>query len=181
MTKRTRSKKPIMTADEERFMAFEGLLQWTQAVVTQSARVSAARDHELVELRTGNRVAGHLAVLDFHSECHFFVVAAYKLTEYQEWVLRCGLCATIDFTEINGYSKQDIKDLRDMREHVVNYFRGEGFAPDRWVVETPEYKADASAVNGTMIGGRLDWIKFGAAAARLLEKLIAEPIPYPPR
>jgi hypothetical protein len=31
-----------------------------------------------------------------------------------------------------------------------------------------------------MIGGRLDWIKFGAAAERLLPKLLAEPIPYPP-
>jgi hypothetical protein len=89
-------------------------------------------------------VAGHLAVLNFHTECHFFAVAAYKLNEYRKWILGCGLCTTVDFSEINAFSEQDIKDLRDMREHVVNYFRGEGFAPDRWVVETPEYKADGS-------------------------------------
>jgi hypothetical protein len=68
-----------------------------------------------------------------------------------------------------------------MREHVVDYFIGLGNTPDRWNVETPEYKADASSVVGTMIGGRLDWIKFGGAAERLLPKLLAEPIPYPPR
>jgi hypothetical protein len=46
MTKTTKAKTPIMTPDAERFMAFEGLIQWTQAVVTQSAKVSAARDRQ---------------------------------------------------------------------------------------------------------------------------------------
>lgn len=68
-----------------------------------------------------------------------------------------------------------------MREHIVDYFWGAGNARDRWMVETPEYKADASSVVGTIIGGRLDWIAFGVAAERLLPQLLAEPIPYPPR
>ena len=29
-----------------------------------------------------------------------------------------------------------------------------------------------------MIGGRLDWIAFGACAERLLPQLLAQPIPY---
>jgi hypothetical protein len=37
-------KTPIKTPDEERFMAFEGLVQWTQAVIAQGRRVSEARD-----------------------------------------------------------------------------------------------------------------------------------------
>jgi hypothetical protein len=45
--KTPKAKTPIMTSEEERFMAFEGLVQWTQAVVAQSSRVSAARDHQL--------------------------------------------------------------------------------------------------------------------------------------
>src|SRR5947208_2219248 len=44
MAKKTKAKTPIMTPDQERFMAVEGLTQWTQAVVTQSARISTARD-----------------------------------------------------------------------------------------------------------------------------------------
>jgi hypothetical protein len=47
--------------------------------------------------------------------------------------------------------------------------------------ETPEYKADASSMVGNMIGGRLNWVDFTAAATRLLLVLLAIPIPYPPR
>jgi hypothetical protein len=77
--------------------------------------------------------------------------------------------------------RDDIRDLRNMREHVVDYFRGEGRAADRWMKETPEYKADASSMVGNMIGGRLNWVDFTAAATRLLLVLLAIPIPYPPR
>jgi hypothetical protein len=63
-----------------------------------------------------------------------------------------------------------------MREHVVDYFKGEGLEKDRW---TPEFSADASSVVGNMIGGRLDWVKFSDAAKRLLPALLKEPIPYP--
>ena len=181
MAKKTKIKKPIMTPLMERFIAFEGLLQWTQAVITQSERVTAAISRQQVDLRCHDPVIRHKAILNMHSECHFFAISAYKLIEHQEWVLMFGLCATVDFAEIDQFSKQDIKDLRNMREHVVDYFKGEGLASDRWVVETPEYKADASTFNGTMIGGRLDWGKFAAAAERLLPKLLAEPLPYPPR
>jgi hypothetical protein len=118
--------------------------------------------------------------LAFHSECHFFAVAAFKQIEYRKWVLTFGLCTAVDFSEIDGFSEQDIRDLRNMREHVVEYFQGGGHTSDRWSVETPGFKADASSVVETMIGGRLDWIRFGAAAERLLPKLLAEPIPYPP-
>ncbi len=111
----------------------------------------------------------------FHYECHFFVVAAYKLLEFRDWALTFGLCASVNFAEIDRFSAEDIRDLRNMREHVVKYFQGAGNAPDRW------NKADASSVNGTMIGGRLDWIAFGAAAERLLPQLLAESIPFPSR
>ena len=117
----------------------------------------------------------------FHSECHFFAIAAYKLLEYRDWVRTFGLCSSVDFREVDEFSEQDIKDLRDMREHVIGYFKGEGHFYDQWTVETPEYRADASARSGPMIGGRLDWVAFGAAAARLLPQLLGEPIPYPPR
>jgi hypothetical protein len=173
-------KQPIMSTDQERFMAFEGLTQWTQAAVTQSARVSAARDQQTREVMLNSVMRRH-AVLAFHSECHFFVIAAQKVIEYRDWTLSFGLCASVDFGEIDQFSTKDIKDLRDMREHVVGYFKGEGHRPTRWVSETPDYKADASSVVGTMIGGRLDWVKFGDAAERLLPRLLAEPIPFPKR
>ena len=113
-----------------------------------------------------------------HTECHFFAIAASKLIEHRRWVASFGLCANVDFSEIDGFSVQDIKDVRDMREHVKDYFQGGGKFPDRW--RTPDGTADASSLNGTKIGGRLDWGVFGAAAKRLLPRLLAEPIPFPP-
>lgn len=174
-------KEPIMSAEEERFMAFEGLVQWTQAVIAQSKRVSEAKkqfrslpDRRIPQMR---RKQIHAA----HSEDHFFCIAANKLIEYRRWISTFGLCANVDFSEIDAFSKQKIRDLRNMREHVVDYFQGKGNVPSRWVVETPRYKADASSVVGTMIGGRLDWVRFSAAAERLLPTLLAQSIPYPDR
>jgi len=66
-----------------------------------------------------------------------------------------------------------------MREHVIDYFKGEGRKKDRWIFETPDLKADAGTLTGTIIGGRLDYAKFSAAAERLLSALLAEPIPLP--
>jgi hypothetical protein len=175
-----KTKQPIMSLEEERFMAFEGLLQWTQAVVTQSMRVTAVKDQQNVDLRSGDPVIRQQAMRNFHSECHFFVIAAYKLIEYYKWASTFGLCATLNFSEICAFSENDIKDLRNMREHLVEYFQGHGHSTERWFVETPQFIADASSVVGTMIGGRLDWIQFAAAAERLLRKLLAEPIPYVP-
>lgn len=162
-------------------MAFEGLVQWTQAVVIQSARVSAAGEGQAAFGMAGTAAQRRLGFHAFHAECHLFAVTAHQMLEFRDWVLTFGLCASVNFSEIEKFSAQDIRDLRNMREHVVDYFRGIGNAPNRWMIETPEYKADASSAVGSLIGGRLDWIAFGAAAERLLPQLLAEPVPYPPR
>jgi hypothetical protein len=176
MAKSRKIKIPIMPPDQERFMAFEGLVQWTQAVVMQSARVSAADKHQFAP--GAAPAQRRQAALASHSECHFFAIAAYKLLEYRKWAQQTfGLCSSVDFSEVAQFSEQDIRDLRDMREHVVGYFSGNGWFPDRWVAGD----GDASSRNGTVIGGRLDWVAFGAAAERLLPQLLAEPIPYPTR
>lgn len=174
----TKPTKPIMSADQERFMAYEGLLQWTQAVITQCRRVMEARDRQGLEVERADRNAFHQVVLDFHSQCHFFVIAAWKVIEYRKWSVRHGLFASADFGEIDGFPEQQIRDMRNMREHVVDYFSGIGRDGDRWEIETPEFTSDASGVTGTMIGGRLDWAAFTAAAERLLPQLQAQPIPY---
>jgi hypothetical protein len=174
MAKRSKTKIPVMTPDDERFNAFEGFVQWTEAVVTQSARMSQAIDRlqsSAIGLRIApqQRLEDHPAVRQaihaFHTEHHFLAIAAYKLYEYRDWVRTFGLCSSVDFGEVDQFSEQDIKDLRDMREHAVDYLKGEGHKPDRWIV----------------IGRQSDLIAFGAAAERLLQRLLAEPIPYPPR
>jgi hypothetical protein len=104
-------------------------------------------------------------------------VAANKVLEYRRWATELGLFAAVDFTEIDQFSAADIRDLRNMLEHVIEYFQGGGRVRERWMVETPEYRSDATGTNGTVLGGRLDWAAFGAAASRLLPRLLAEPMP----
>ncbi len=160
-------------------MAFEGLVQWTQAVVTQAARVSVAQASLATIPSTDDATKRRRAILNFHTECHYFVIAAHKLFEFRKWALTFGLYANVDFSELSRFSTDDVKDLRNMREHVVEYFQGDGNAKDRWIAKTPEFNTDASSVVGTIIGGKLDWVAFGVAAERLLPHLLAEPIPYP--
>ena len=131
-------------------MAFEGLVQWTQVVVAQSARVSAARERQSSLGMTSAPPQRRQAMHAFHSECHFFAITAHKLLEYREWVLTFGLCSSFDFREIAQFSVQDIRDLRNMREHVLDYFKGAGNAHDRWTVETP-YTSSRREL------GRLSW------------------------
>jgi hypothetical protein len=61
-----KTKQLIMTLEQERFMAFEGLLQWTQAVITQSARVSAAGEQQRTDMHSRDPVTRHQAILNFH-------------------------------------------------------------------------------------------------------------------
>jgi hypothetical protein len=35
-------------------------------------------------------ITRHKAILNLHSQCHFFSIAAYKLREHQKWVLTLG-------------------------------------------------------------------------------------------
>jgi hypothetical protein len=114
-----RVKRPIMTREQERFMSFEGLLQWTQAVVRQSERIAAldvqSRAHWekpperfSVEDQKARVAQMHEATLARHTECHFFAIAASKLIEHRRWVVSFGLCASVDFSVIDRFSVQDI-------------------------------------------------------------------------
>ncbi len=69
--------------------------------------------------------------------------------------------------------------MRNKRMHVTEYFKPGGETGKGWFGGTPDFKADASSTIGTLIGGRLDWAALGAAAKRLLPKLLAQPIPWP--
>lgn len=117
------------------------------------------------------------------TECHYFVISAYKVIEYKKWVLSLGLLSEFDFSELDQFSESDIRDLRNMREHVVEYFIGKGHNTDRWEhtgdIDGAEFVADASSCINNLIGGRLDWVAFSQAAARILPLLLREPIPYP--
>ena len=169
---------PIMSDDEQRFMAFEGLVQWTAATIEQAKRIaSATAAARALHARESSRLLN----AQVRTEHHYFAISANKVLEHREWVLRLGLCTQVDFSMLDQFSRRDVRDLRNMREHTVEYFEGIGRDKHRWIVETPHFKSDASASVGTLIGGRLDWKLFTAAVELLLPVLLAHPIPYPPR
>jgi hypothetical protein len=173
-TKQTPQRQPIMAADFERYMAFEGLVQWTNAVITQAERLEAAYSQFTNDEVCSDPIARRLLCLGTGADEHLFVVAAHKLIEHRKWVTEYGLCNNVDFSEIDSFSADDVKDLRNMREHIIAYFQGRGRDRSRWWANN----ADASG-GGTIIGGRLDWKLFADAARRLLTALLAEPVPYP--
>ena len=160
-------------------MALEGLVQWAHDVVEQGRRLGDALAEQTTALASHDPAARRHSIHAVHAACHHFVIAAYKLLEHREWADGHGLCADIDFCEIDQFPKDGIRDLRNMREHQIHYFRGQGRSSTRWLIETPEYRTDASSLVGSMIGGRLDWINFAAAVERLVPVLRALPIPYP--
>lgn len=118
-------------------------------------------------------------VLAVDSACHHFAVVAHKVIEHRDSTKAHGLFLSVDFSELDEFSRRDIQDLRNTREHMVQYFQGKGLVPARWMRETPDFRADASSLTGSMIGGRLDWKEFSAAIERLIPALLAEPVAYP--
>jgi len=172
---------PIMSTEEECFMAFSGLVQWTQAVILQSKRIISDSEEMIQSLESQKNIPDFFSSPNLMLNCehHYFVIAAYKVIEHRNWIKKFGLCNSVDFSEIDSFSERDIRDLRNMREHVVEYFAGDGRAKDRWVFESSNYSADASSCIDSMIGGRLDYVKFAHAANRLLSYLREETIPFP--
>jgi hypothetical protein len=162
-----------MSRDEEQFLALDGLVQWTSAAITQADRLANAT----ITISTPERFRLTRAAL--RTEADLFIAAAWKVLEFRKWISALGLRPSVDFSEIDKFDTQDTRDLQNMREHVVDYFQGRGNNQDRWWVETPEFKADASTMVGNIIGGRLDYKAFAEAARRLLPQLLKEPIPAP--
>jgi hypothetical protein len=162
-----------MSHDEEAFLALDGLVQWTSAAITQADRLANA------EISRTTLETFRLSLAALRTETDFFVAAAWKVLEFRKWVSALGLCQSVNFGEIDKFDTPSTRDLRNMREHVVDYFRERGRDQERRFVETPEYKADASTRVGNIIGGRLDYKAFAEAAKRLLPQLLKEPNPNP--
>ena len=117
----------------KKLIALEGLIQWTEAALEQVNRIGARPRFSTLSFKQ-RRVASHT----LHREIDFFVYAAWKILEYGKWARSLGLCKGVDFTELDKFDTADTRDLRNMREHVVEYFQGAGNNQDRWRKETPE-------------------------------------------
>jgi hypothetical protein len=113
---------------------------------------------------------------EFVCERHLFLIAANKLVEHIDWASSLGFLDTDVFLEMNVFSAE-IKSLRDMNEHVVEYFMGGGRRRQHWVHVDEAAVADASSTVGSKIGGRLDWNEVAKAAETLIAALPAHYFP----
>ena len=69
-------------AETERWMIFEGVIQWIQAVVVQSDRVAAA---QAAWFRPNGRPgANRLPGMNFRAECDYFSVADDMLFQFKK-------------------------------------------------------------------------------------------------
>src|SRR6185312_16125843 len=161
---------PAPATDENKFLAYCGVLQWAQGVVEQAALLADA------DRRQKANDYGLPFVLSFHAACDHYVSAAEKFLCYRDWAVELGMFATVDFACLDRFPRQAIRDLRNMREHAVDYYRSET-RTQRWFMETPEFRADALSRHDNMIGSRLDFVAFTLAVESLLPSLRAEPYP----
>jgi hypothetical protein len=169
----------------QKYLAYVGLIQWTHSIIIQRHLILEAESE--VERNFGDPQKSQqqrlLAQLRTHTLDHQFAAAAHQLLDHKEWAQQLALFETVDFSEINRFPRDTIRDLRNMREHQVEYFLGKGRAKDRWITESAggdniQWQADASSRVNNLIGGRLDYVEFTNAASRLLDQLINVPAPY---
>ncbi|MGZ8300745.1 MAG: hypothetical protein ACXWU5_10220 [Rhodoplanes sp.] len=157
-----------METEDQKFMALEGLHAWANGVLIQVARIEAARDAMREDMAAHTRLTEQIR--SFQRERHLFLIAAYKMLEYIDWIESLSFIDKSIFSEVLSYRK-DIKDLRDMNEHVVDYFLGGGHRRGDWLHIDETAIADASSTVGSKIGDRLDWSQLAAAVERLIEHL----------
>ena len=119
------------------------------------------------KIATIHASSGFIWGIPIQTERQLFCNAAQKLLEHRRWVQGLGFLDGALFRELDKFA-HDINVMRDMNEHVIEYFRGKGQRPQDWVHESEGGTADASSTVDTKIGGRLDWVELGAAAQRLL-------------
>jgi hypothetical protein len=163
----------------QKFMAFEGLLAWAKAIVRQADRVSNAqeqlkniiaesshREPGVVFSAEPIRNAGHV----FKVERHLFCNAAGNFLDHRRWLKRLGGFDESVFAEMDLFER-DVKAMRNLNEHAIEYFEGKGQRPEDWMFRSEDFDSDPTGTVNSLIGGRLDWIKLREATARLLESL----------
>lgn len=191
---------PLPTNDEQRFLAHVGVIQWAQAICRARDRIIAAEQAVLASMQMPPRSMQNLeqrarwyqerakgretTTLAAGTERALFCNAAAKLLAYREWAADLGVFPSVDFSGIDAFVRQDIIDLRNMNEHITEYFgqpgqNGKAGGRDRarWYAEAGRTVADASAGMFGRIGNRLDFMAYAKAVEDLLPALLAESKP----
>jgi hypothetical protein len=151
----------VMSDEDQRFMAFQGLRDWSVTALEQIRRMNVAIEKRQ-EAKSGLSPT-------FNCEKHLFLISAWKVVEHVDWVRKLNFVDADALSDF-GQMREPLKTMRDKNEHVIKYFRNEGrFPDDWWHTASDGGRCDASATVGTLIGGRVDWV----AIQKDIEKMLA--------
>jgi hypothetical protein len=178
---------PPLTIEQQRYLAFEGLLGWTASVLRQARRIGSAQQQIFVRQLPPTKpeelqrwlLARRLAMMNLQTEQHFFCVAANKLLDHRLWIRRLKLLDESVFEELDKFT-EDIKVIRNMREHAIEYYEGPGQKPQHWGYEGEDFLSTPTGTVNTLLGGRLDWVALANVAERLFAKISVLGPFYPP-
>ena len=152
----------------QKFMAFEGLVTWSKAVVMQGHRLSGALNLMCEPVRAFAEARETKQA--FEAERHFFCIAAAKFFEYRRWVVELKLIEPGVFAEVDTF-EADVKAMRDLNEHAREYFTGPGLRRQDWDANMERFNSDPTGTSETRIGGRLDWVKLQEAVSKLVPQV----------
>jgi hypothetical protein len=153
---------------------------WLQGVIYQGNRLLENRQkmQNAMQSITQETLMKHQDFLEYNDlrivDEHFFVTSVSKAIDWLKEVkkFKPELLSDIDMFI---HSLPEVKDLRNMREHDVDYFKGKGIAQDRFIKTLTDTSVDASASfsddNGYLIGGRLNVQQAMKAAEKLYPKI----------
>jgi hypothetical protein len=154
--------------DQQRFMAFEGLLTWIRAVVVQADRVSFAQRAIVTEIQRHPGEGVRALIHTFQAERHLFCVAAAKLFEHRKWITELDMLEPEIFAELDRF-EADVRAMRNLNEHATEYFRGRGKFPADWDLQMSSFNSDPTGTQDSLIGGRLDWVALRATVINLMD------------
>ena len=175
-----------MSLTEQEWYFLNSAKIWLQGVIYQGNRLleNQHKVRNAMQVVTQATLMQHQNILELKElrivEEHFFVTSVSKTIDWLKEVkkFRKDLSSDID-KFLQGFP--EAKDLRNMREHDVDYFKGGGRAQDRFVKNLPDVTIDGSASfsdnNGYLIGGRVN-VQQAIKAAQILypkiEKAVLE-------
>jgi hypothetical protein len=159
---------------------------WLRGIMHQGRRLleNQQRMQSAMQAITADTFLRHQDFLVYNDlrivEEHFFVNSVSKAIDWLKEVKKFRKDLSL---EINGFLHEfpEAKDLRNMREHDVDYFKGEGKVQNRFIKKLPDATVDGSASfsdsMGYLIGGRLNVQQAIKAAQKLypkIEKVVLE-------
>ena len=118
--------------------------------VAAQLRYDDPRQATVLNETVGNMERRHT----FYSSQLFFLIAANQAVDFGKWAVKTGAITADVISELLTVA-DDINELRNMNEHVLEYFQDKGRFQHEFIYATDQAIADASSTIEDRIGNRL--------------------------